>query len=290
MLLEEDTYGTSGGGYNIIFKKYSIEALTDSVYTYWGEVVADSLVANGFSAVVSGLDAQMGTYVGMISTLSADAIHQAAAAYEAAPSRTAYEAFHQTLADAPRVALASDRKYRVRNCERQQATLYLVASTSGLTAATRNESAQGQLFSFYPTATPGQWTIACDGVGVFLGSTGALETKTPVVTAAANAAAYRIVSATNGKSHFDCVSAAKPGYPALHLAGDNTRIVPWTTDSPASQWYIEPTDLVTDLESLTLPEGADQGEEHYYDLSGRRVQPTKPGLYVTDRRRKVQVR
>ena len=290
VLLEEDTYGTSGGGYNIIFKKYSIEALTDSVYTYCGEVVADSLVANGFSAVVSGLDAQMGTYVGMISTLSADAIHQAAAAYEAAPSRTAYEAFHQTLADAPRVALASDRKYRVRNCERQQATLYLVASTSGLTAATRNESAQGQLFSFYPTATPGQWTIACDGVGVFLGSTGALETKTPVVTAAANAAAYRIVSATNGKSHFDCVSAAKPGYPALHLAGDNTRIVPWTTDSPASQWYIEPTDLVTDLESLTLPEGADQGEEHFYDLSGRRVQPTKPGLYVTDRRRKVQVR
>ena len=290
VLLEEDTYGTSGGGYNIIFKKYSIEALTDSAYTYCGDVVADSLVVDGFSDMATGLDAQMGTYVGMISSLSADDIHQAAATYEAAPSRSAYEAFHKTLADAPRVALASDRKYRVRNSERQGGTLYLVASTAGLTVAARNESAEGQLFSFYPTAVSGRWTIACEGVGVFIGNTGAVETKTPVVTDAANAGTYRIVSNTSGKSYFACTSPTNGSYPALHLAGDNTRIVPWTTGSAASLWYIEPTDLATDIESLTLPEAGEQGKEVFYDLSGRRVETVKPGFYITDRRRKVYVK
>ena len=75
-------------------------------------------------------------------------------------------------------------------------------------------------------------------------------------------------------------------YPAIHLAGDNTRLVPWVAQgSPASLWYIEPTDIVTDIRSVERQTEAK--ELRYYDLSGRRLDGVPAqGVYITSDRKK----
>ncbi|MDD7146325.1 MAG: sialidase family protein [Hallella sp.] len=67
---EEDTYGTSGGGYTIIYKNYSIEQITDSAFTYNPSVNGDSLTALGMGAVVDAVTStdNVGTIVGQYTT------------------------------------------------------------------------------------------------------------------------------------------------------------------------------------------------------------------------------
>jgi hypothetical protein len=68
-----------------------------------------------------------------------------------------------------------------------------------------------------------------------------VKTETqPIVTAnAEEAGVWKIESKTNGVSMPINVNRESGGHDGLHLAGDNKRLVPWTSSSEASQWYIE---------------------------------------------------
>ena len=47
------------------------------------------------------------------------------------------------------------------------------------------------------------------------------------------------MTSPDGKCQVNCVNKTGSN-PGLHLAGDNTRLVPWTSNAAASLWYIEP--------------------------------------------------
>ena len=58
-LYEEDTYGTSGGGYTIVYKNYSIEYITDSAYVFDADVPFWCAAVAAFWADRRGLHFQL---------------------------------------------------------------------------------------------------------------------------------------------------------------------------------------------------------------------------------------
>lgn len=114
---EEDTYGTSGGGYTIIYKNYSIEQITDSAFTYNPSVNGDSLTALGMGAVVDAVTStdNVGTIVGQYTPEAARLVNDAYSEYAAHPSRQQYERLNGIIGSAPRVKMGLERYYTLRN-------------------------------------------------------------------------------------------------------------------------------------------------------------------------------
>ena len=264
-LYEEDTHGTSGGGYSIIYKNYSIEYLTDSTYIYDADVDKDSLVAAGIDSKTAALQPSASTYVGTLKRSGFEALESAINRYKAAPGQENYEALNATIAAMERYEVEPDKLYRIRNTERSNASLYLKPEASRVSTATSNLSNADQLFAFVPTSEGAkEYYLRNKNYGYYLGPLGANETQPIVTTETSEAGIWKIESTTTGHSSIVCRNNTG-GNVGLHLAGDNTRLVPWTANAAASLWYIEPTEelsisinkfaAVCYPFAFTLPEG-----------------------------------
>ena len=263
-LYEEDTYGTSGGGYTIVYKNYSIEYITDSAYVFDADVDKTAIVAAGIDAKIAGFDTDAPTYVGSVDANSLNAVATLIDAYKATPSYAAYEAINAAIANLPRLEVEAGKWYRIRNSERSNATLYLNPEASRVSTATSNVKNANQLFTFLPTGNDKEYYLYNGNFQYMLGPLGANETEPIVTTDNAAAGKWKIESTTTGLSSIICQNKTG-GHTGLHLAGDNTRLVPWTNNAEASLWYIEPVDefALTINEyvavcmpfAMTLPEG-----------------------------------
>lgn len=263
-LYEEDTYGTSGGGYTIVYKNYSIEYLTDSAYVYDADVDRTAIVAAGLDSKLDAFDADAPAYVGVADKNSVDAVNELIDAYKATPSYDAYEAINAAIANLPRLEVEAGKWYRIRNTERSGATLYLNPEANRVSTATSNLSNANQLFSFVPTGNEKEYYLYNGNFEYYLGPLGANETQPAVPASTASAGKWKISSTADGKSSIICQNNTG-GNTGLHLAGDNVRLVPWTNNHPASLWYIEPVDefelaidgfaAVRMPCTMTLPEG-----------------------------------
>lgn len=289
-IYEEDLYSCSGG-YSITYKNYSLEQITDSAYTYNVEGIdAQAFIQPGVKDKVDAIAAKTGTYVGMLTEDGAADINAAYAAYAEAPSTATYVTLNATIGNAERVKIEDRKVYRLRNYGRG-GDKYLKALSNNLTVATLDEENPDLLFGFAANED-GSWKIVNESQNIYIGATGANETRIPVTNNETEAAPYRVHSTDDGLSALLCQTPA--GNPAIHLAGDMTRLVPWVAASPAANdasfWYIEPTDMtLTDIENILA--GSNVKETKFYDLSGRRVlSPVKGNIYVTDDRRKVLVK
>lgn len=286
-LFEEETYRPAGG-YTIVYKNYSIEQITDSLYTYdeASDRAAFAFPPTALDTRMEEIRGMVGTNVGNLKVESLTSVEEAYNVYVKAPSKETYEAFASFLDAAETVGIDSKVMYRLRNSDRQSGTLYLVANAGGLTAATFDESSKTQLFSFIPTDAEDVYYVNNEASKVFIGQTGAQEVEIPVVGEQTEASTYRVVSDKHGRSSLSCTNPQ--GRPAIHLAGDCSRLVPWNAQgSPASLWYIEPTDLPTGIESLpTL--GDETVRAAIYDLSGRRVARPAAGVYIRNGKKYIK--
>ena len=270
-LYEEDTYGTNGGGYTIVYKNYSLEQITDSAYTYYPEIDNLAFISDSIEAKLASVELNGGNYVGCLYPEAKASISSALESYIASPSQEAYESINDAIINAPTIEIVPNAWYRIRNTERSNATLYLQPEDSRVSTATSNPANANQLFTFIPTKTEGSYYLYNGNYEYYLGPLGANETQ-PVVTADINAAGvWTITTRDTGKSSIVCTNKTG-GNVGLHLAGDNKRLVPWTADAAASLWYIEPVDsfcitigdnAYTTINlpfNVTLPEGL----EPYY--------------------------
>ena len=263
-LYEEDTYGTSGGGYTIVYKNYSLEYITDSAYTYCGEVDRNAIVVEGIEEKTASLEIGEEKYVGSVLPSASDVVSEAINKYKEAPSREAYEAINALLGNLPTVELVPNAWYRLRNVARSNATLYLNPEASRVSTAKGDLADADQFFSFVPAKNEGEYYLYNGNFEYYLGPLGNNETQ-PVVTASTDGAGvWTLITRNNGKSSVVCQNKTG-GHVGLHLAGDNTRLVPWTADAEASLWFIEPVDeyavtidgfaAVNYPFAYTLPEG-----------------------------------
>lgn len=263
-LYEEDTYGTNGGGYTIVYKNYSIEYITDTAYIYDAEVDHKEIVVAGIDSKKSGLETPENVYVGCVDVEALDALNAVVDAYKATPSFDAYEAVNAALANLPQLEVEAGKWYRIRNSARSNGTLYLKPEDSRVSTAVSNINNADQLFTFVPTGNDNEYYLYNGNYQYMLGPLGNNETEPIVTTEEANAGKWKISSTTSGLSSIICQNktGANTG---LHLAGDNKRLVPWTNTAEASLWYIEPVEEfpVTINEfvavclpfAMTLPEG-----------------------------------
>ncbi len=280
-LYEEDTYGKA---YSIIYKNYSLEQITDSLYAFSADTDADEIVAASIGSKWETIQGYAGTNVGNLMETSLGDIEASYNAYVATPSKTLYEALNRSIADAEYVQLGADYKYRLRN--KLYPTLYLTAATGGLGSAAFNENNKNELFSFIPGNNDGEWFIYNENSKVFIGATPAVYNAIPVAKDKNANMAYRVVSAPMGVSYMTCVSPANGSYPAIHLNAQGV-LVPWTTGADASQWYIEPTSEETTTGIDHMESATNASKEIFYDLQGRRVANPKNGVFVTNHNRKV---
>ena len=264
-LYEEDTYGTNGGGYTIVYKNYSLEQITDSAYTYYPELDNRAFITDSIEAKLSSVELTGGNYVGCLKPEAEANIHAALDAYTSTPSQEAYEGINDAIINAPTIGLVPGGWYRIRNTERANATLYLQPEAERVKAAASSTTNADQYFSFAPTAHEGKYFLYNGNFEYYLGPLGANETQPVVTTDTTAAGIWTVTARSNGKSSIVCTNKTG-GNVGLHLAGDNVRLVPWTADAAASLWYIEPAEYGVTIGdnayttinlpfSVTLPEG-----------------------------------
>lgn len=288
-LMEEETFrNSSQGGYTIVYKNYSIEQITDSTYTYYPDpehVVADSLRTLLVKARVAALPAEGGKNVGEYTVAGLTTIKSAAAAYEATPSGTTYEAFNTALFDAGKVALNTNILYYLRNEGYKTATetFYLKAAGTRFTGvADFDEQNSAFLFSFIPSAIPGQYYIYSETLKRYLPKFGADNITPPLSTTKLNAGLFTLITRTNGRTSILCQNGNGP-HNAVHL-NRSKQLVPWNIDSEPSYWVLMPSEKPS---TVTAPRKKGVHAAQWYELTGRPATRTAGGILINDRGEKI---
>ena len=272
-LFEESTYGRD---YSIIYKNYSLETITDSLYVYDEDVTADDIVRDGFEEKLDDIREYIGKNVGNIKETSAPAIEKAGMQYLEKPSKVAYEAFNQAVQAAELVEIESGKYYRLRNVERQEGTLYLVLDPEGMSASLLEREDPRQLFLFQKDESSEGYRVICKDNEFYIGTTPDLYAEIPVTESVTGAGVFSVSSTLKGLSTVTCNNGVNASYASIHLDASG-KLVPWTMSSEASQWFVEPTEVVTDVDLLS-PDA--QKKYPVYDLTGRRVLPLQKGIYI----------
>ena len=279
-LYEEETFRTAGqGGYTIVYKNYSIEQITDSVYTYAADnswTVADDLRTKMVEHRVAAITA--GKYVGQYTAAAAAAANAAAATYNAAPSAEAYEQFNAQMEQLPTVEVDSKKLYRLRNegYLGTQGALYLKANVGGTAyeGATLEETDDAFFFALLPAGNPGEYVLYNEKTKTYLPKFGADNVTPALVSDMANAGVFTLITRPDGRTSLSGVNFS--GRKAVHLAREK-KLVPWNIDSGASYWMLEETDKLT---AVKKAEGRTQAEVRQFDLQGRRANENTRGIVV----------
>ena len=279
-LYEEETFRTAAyGGYTIAYKNYSIEQITDSVYTYSPDEhwkVADSIRTQVVKHRVAAIKG--GQYVGQYTPAAAAAATAAAAAYENAPSVEAYEHFNAQMEQLPTIALDTKKLYRLRN-EGYAATTgvhYLKSNVAGTAyeGATLEETDDAFFFAFLPTEKPGEYVLYNEKSKTYLPKFGADNVTPALAKDVKDAGVFTLITRPDG--HTSLVGVNFSGRKAVHMARDK-KLVPWNIDSNASFWMLEATDRLT---GVNKTERRTQGEVRQFDLQGRRAGENTRGVVV----------
>lgn len=279
-LYEEETFRTAGqGGYTIVYKNYSIDQITDSVYTYAADnnwTVADDLRTKMVAQRVAAITA--GKYVGQYTAAAAAAANAAAATYNAAPSAEAYEQFNAQMEQLPTVEVDSKKLYRLRNegYLGTQGALYLKANVGGTAyeGAALEETDDAFFFALLPAGNPGEYVLYNEKTKTYLPKFGADNVTPALVSDVANAGVFTLITRPDGRTLLSGVNFS--GRKAVHLAREK-KLVPWNIDSGASYWMLEETDKLT---AVKKAEGRTQAEVRQFDLQGRRANENTRGIVV----------
>lgn len=269
-LFEEETFGA---GYTIVYKNYSLEYITDSLFTFNAALDNAPILAEAAQTRVTSITNNAGDFVGMFNKEKVADLEAALAQFNAAPTVTAYEGLNAFVANNT-IALEMDQCYTFLN--RLYPTLYLTPRTSdnaftGVAARTDSQKflivdkGNGTFALYHPTTK--KW----------LGPTLPIYQYIQMVDEA-QAGVYKLVASLDGNSALQCVAPGNASYPAIHLSGQNN-LVSWTVGAEASHWKIAITTAPTSINTLLAPEAATDGA--IYDLQGRRVKnATRGGVYI----------
>lgn len=279
-LYEEETFRTAGqGGYTIVYKNYSIDQITDSVYTYAADnnwTVADDLRTKMVAQRVAAITA--GKYVGQYTAAAAAAANAAAATYNAAPSAEAYEQFNAQMEQLPTVEVDSKKLYRLRNegYLSTQGVLYLKANVGGTAyeGAALEETDDAFFFALLPAGNPGEYVLYNEKTKTYLPKFGADNVTPALVSDVTNAGVFTLITRPDG--HTSLAGVNFSGRKAVHLAREK-KLVPWNIDSNASYWMLEETDKLT---AVKKAEARTQAEVRQFDLQGRRANENTRGIVV----------
>ena len=297
---EEDIWGA----YSETYVPLTIEQITDGAWKYQEDVDHKNAIRLTEEMMKLRLEQQGsgegGKYVGMPNGANT-AAEEAAKSFEANPNLAALEAFNAAMLNADNV-IKPVHGGIYRFLSGQDGTYasigdrYLAVSK---TAKTINVNAKadyvGARFVIVEQAeNPGHFYIYNPNAEAWFTATTATQNATMKASADwKEAKAWHFLSQTNGHTAIVSDEPGNATYPALHM--DSTpKIVIWTTDAGASQWYMELLEMcpedempkMTDEDSI-VEIGADGTPVRYFDLQGRPVATPKNGLFITTNGKKI---
>jgi hypothetical protein len=300
-IYEEATYGKA---YCEVYRNISIEELTDGAYTYSEDTdnaFAKQLTVEAVDARVAELPAEGGKYVGEYTAEAVANIKASADAYKTNPSTEAYIAFNRAVASTENViSIQPNGLYRIisaHNGTYSSITTprYLSASNTQVTVTATDS--ENNYYALLQKTGSSNWILYNPAKARYIAASPATSNVFTVNAKLENAKEYSIASSTNGYSNITCVdSPTNANYASLHM-DSSQRVVAWTSNASASQWYLE---LMGEGENLPNPDGDDEdaiteidaaggnAEVQYFDLLGRPVaSPRRGNLYITSDRKKL---
>lgn len=276
-LYEESTFGAD---YTIVYKNYSLERLTDSLYTFNATLDNAPFLSEAAKARVAAVSQTAGEYVGMFDKAKVGELEALLEQFNAAPSMEAYEKFNSYAAENT-IPLKMGEVYTFLN--RQYPTLYLTPRTSDNAFTGVAEQGETQQFKVVDKGE-GKFSLYNLSTQKWVGPTLPIYAYIKMVEEA-QAGVYTLTTALDGNCALVCTTPANSTYPALHLSGENN-LVSWTSGSEGSHWKIAFVASPSSISPLLTPQA--EGKASIYDLQGRRVsQPTRGGVYIVGKQKVI---
>ncbi len=276
-------------GYTLVYKNYTIEQITNDVYSYAEDAdmtVAKALTKKVVDARLAEAKQRVGKGIGQYPAEVAGMLDQVAAAYQQKPSHLLYEAFNLALKQAPVNEVTDKYFFYLQNDgykTRDNKSYYLQFDENqkpkGVDAY--DDTDEKQYFVFYNVPQkPGHYYIYNKSWDRFLLP---LQNDNQAVLVTENkdkAGEYVLEHLGNGESLIRCVNAKNPAHPYLHLAGDK-QLVGWEGKSSApSHWRILSVGLESGLTAIKSAARSASASQ-LFDLSGRKVSQDHKGLKVS---------
>lgn len=269
-LFEEETFGA---GYTIVYKNYSLEYITDSLYTFNATLNMTPIFEEAGQTRVANIKSNAGEFVGMFNQEKVNELETALTQFNASPTKQAYESLYAFVINNT-IALEMGKFYTFLN--RLYPTLYLTPQSSDNTFIGIAANTDSQKFQVVDKGN-GAFALYHPLTKKWLGPTLPAYQYIKMVDEA-QAGVYKLITSLDGNSALQCTTPGSATYPAIHLASEN-KLVSWTIDANASHWKIALSPDPTNIHSVFTPKEAN--EAAIYDLQGRRIkQPIRGGIYI----------
>lgn len=269
-LYEESTFNAD---YTIVYKNYSLEYITDSLYSFNTALDNAPFLAEAAQTRVTNISNSAGSFVGMFDQEKIADLQAVLAQFNAAPGMAAYEAINAFIVGNT-IPFEADKCYTF--CNRLYPTLYLTPRTSDNAFTGIAATGDSQKFLAVDKGN-GTFSLYHPLTKKWLGPTLPIYQYIKMVDEA-QAGVYKLVTSLAGNSVLQCTTPGSKAHPAIHLSGQNS-LVSWTPDAEASHWKISPATAPSSIRSMLSPDAAEQ--DAIYDLQGRRVKSVaRGGVYI----------
>lgn len=271
---EESTYGVD---YTLLYRPYTLEQLTDSLYAYDDKPSRWHFLSRFIDEKVRPFYEGSTRIVGAPDPDRRVEVDAAVEAFKADPNETSYAAIFDVMA-ATRLPLRPDTVwYALRNVGRGS---YYMKSYAGklTTSATLLSGSTAQHFRFLSIeGREGEYLVQCALRPHYLAPTAAANKQLMFVEGPDGVGTYSVTTDISGHSVLHCTNPTGSST-ALFLNTACDKVLPGAL-SDASRWYIEATTFVpTSIDEL-LPDAAD-APALIYDLQGRPTTPDAPGIRI----------
>ncbi|MDE6304145.1 MAG: glycoside hydrolase [Paramuribaculum sp.] len=307
VIFEEETYGKA---YTSVYRNLTLDQITGGLYSYTSDedgsvskAVADNLniLFSQREAELSQYLASDGTLVGQVAgddlTLLKDLITKYLESRDSADLAKIDELLNNSHKV---VGIVEGMKYTISNAHYAEVPgqSHLITIGSARRVISTSEPSDDCYFEFVACEdNPDQYLIKHSSSGNYFPKTPAVETVMRLVEKESQAAPYKIVSLPSGESAIVCQNPTNATYPAIHMGGDQSRIVTWQYSYSAnhpSYWYIMPADpensIVSGVENVAVDK-VDNAPVVYFDVTGRKVATLRRGqLYIGSDGSKIVVR
>lgn len=300
VMFEESPFGDLGGGYCEIYRRVTIEELTEGAWEYFPDengTVARQQTNDLVTKRANDVAGAPGNIVGNFTDEGKKLIKQAAEAYQADPSDETYTAFNAAITDTSHMLMpVHGGIYSFKSAHGGMAgypaddrwlgcttsALNIVQAETDYTRFTLIQPEDSENFLLYSAARKS-----------FIKDTpAATETAIGMSTVPENAGHYTF-SVNPGKVSIVSANPGNASYPSIHMNSGQKPVI-WTVDAPASKWVMTLLDTTTEFPELSAIEeiaaGSDATATRYFDLQGRPVATPRRGqLLITDTHRKLLI-
>ena len=240
-LFEEETYcNTSGGGYTIIYKRYTLEDITEGKYTFDATVNPNEIVKDGIDDKLNIV--HEGPNIGNHKPGSKDALKKAIEAYKANANLDTYTELNRFIAALEHNEVEPNQIYRLRNIGCGTGKHYMMGNSYDFVATENPRHLIETYFTFVPVEEGAkEYYLKQVNQGTMMKPFVRNDNNPGITTNEKEAGKFVVEPAQDGFCLLLNTNKKGGHVGYIHLSGSST-LVPWDANSTSSEWAIEPVE------------------------------------------------